>query len=447
MDRKAKGSEKKLSSQNRTTDLIRFISESPTAFHATENFANELEKAGFERLEETASWNLVPGKGYYLTRNLSSILAFRFPEQNPAGLLISASHSDSPMFKLKENFESVAFDRYLKLDTEVYGGTILSSWLDRPLSVGGRVILKQDGVFTAKTVKIDRDLCLIPSVAIHLNRDVNKGYAYDPAVDMPPLLGGAEKKGGLLAMLAETLNCKPEDVAGADLFLYNRMPGTIWGLDGEFFSAPRIDNLMCAYGTFQAFLETPGRKDSLNLWLCADNEEVGSDTKQGAGSMLLRDVLDRIASAVGATPMQLIASGFMVSADNGHARHPNHPELCDPLNTPHMGGGVVIKSNASQHYATDGFSAAVFEEICKRAGVPYQLFANRSDLRGGSTLGSILNTTVSVKTVDIGLAQLAMHSAYETAGTTDLDSLIAAMKAFYSVGLTAKNDQTLSVQF
>ena len=432
---------------NHTKDLLRFIEESPTAFHATENFVKLLEDGGFERLEETEPWNLVPGKGYFLTRNLSSAIAFRYPKQQPAGVLIAASHSDSPMFKLKENFEAVAFDRYLKLDTEVYGGTIFSTWLDRPLSVGGCVILKKDGVFTAKTVKIDRDLALIPNVAIHLNREINSGFSYNPAVDLMPLVGCAKEKGALLAEIAGVLNCKKEDIAGLDLFLYNRMKGTIWGLGKEFFSAPRIDNLMCAYGTLKAFLAVPGRQNSLNIWYCADNEEVGSDTKQGAGSAFLRDVIDRIATALGTDTMQLLASGFMVSADNGHAQHPNHPELCDPLNTPHLGGGVVIKTNASQRYATDGFSAAVFEEICKHANVPVQLFANRSDLRGGSTLGSISNTKVPVKTVDIGLAQLAMHSAYETAGTADLDYLIAAMKAFYSVGITGKNDQTLSIQF
>lgn len=442
-----KGSEESLPAKTQTKELLRFIEDSPTAFHAVENFGKMLEEAGFERLEETEPWNLAPGKAYYLTRNLSSVLAFRFPKQKPASVLIAASHSDSPMFKLKENFEDVVFDRYLKLDTEVYGGTIFSSWMDRPLSVGGRVILKKDGVFTAKTVKFDRDLALIPNVAIHLNREINNGFSYNPAVDMAPLVGSAKERGALLCEIADKLGCKKEEIAGLDLFLYNRMKGTIWGLGEEFFSAPRIDNLMCAYGTFRAFVETPGQADSLNIWYCADNEEVGSDTKQGAGSMFLRDVIERIAAALGTDAMRLLASGFMVSADNGHARHPNHPELCDPLNTPHLGGGIVVKSNASQHYATDGLSAAVFEEICRHANVPVQLFANRSDQRGGSTLGSISNTKVPIRTVDIGMAQLAMHSAYETAGTADVEYLIAGMKAFYSASITAKNDQSLSVHF
>ena len=427
--------------------LLKFIQESPTAFHATENFSKMLEENGFERLEETEKWDLVPGGKYYLTRNLSSILAFRFPVQKPERILISASHSDSPMFKLKENFEAVAFDKYLKLDTEVYGGTIFSTWLDRPLSIGGRVIVKKDGVLTAKIVKIDRDLAMIPSVAIHLNREVNNGYVYNPAVDLAPLAGTANEKGALLSEIAQALNCRPEEIAGADLFLYNNMKGTIWGLGNEFFSAPRIDNLMCAYGTMKGFLEADGKPDAINLWFCADNEEVGSATKQGALSSFLRDVIDRIAAALGMNSMQLLATGFMVSADNGHAQHPNHPELSDPLNSPHMGGGIVVKSNASQHYATDGFSAAVFEEICKQAKVPFQPFANRSDQRGGSTLGSLSDTQAPVKTIDIGLAQLAMHSAYETAGTKDLDYLIDGMKAFYSAAIDTKDDQTVSVRF
>lgn len=432
---------------NRTNALIDFIEKSPTAFHATENFAKMLEENGFERLEEAQDWELTPGKAYYLTRNLSSTIAFRIPKQTPNRILIAASHSDSPMFKLKENFEVVAFDKYLKLDTEVYGGTIFSSWLDRPLSVGGRVIVKKDGVFTAKTAKIDRDLALIPNVAIHMNREINNGFSYNPAVDLMPLVGEAKTKGALLEELAKAVDCAKEEIAGADLFLYNNMKGTIWGLGNEFFSAPRIDNLMCAFGTMKAFLEADGQPDSLNLWFCADNEEVGSFTKQGAASAFLRDVIDRISSALGTTTMQLLANGLMVSADNGHARHPNHPELCDPVNTPHLGGGIVIKSNAAQSYATDGFSAAVFEEICKRADVPFQPFANRSDQRGGATLGSISDTRVPIKTIDIGMAQLAMHSAYETAGVKDVDYLIAGIKAFYSAAIDFPNDQTVSVRF
>jgi len=443
-----KGSEEKLPEMNlQTVALIDFIEKSPTAFHTTENFAKMLEENGFERLDEAREWKLIPGKAYYLTRNLSSAIAFRIPEQTPNRILIAATHSDSPMFKLKENFESVSFDQYLKFDTEVYGGTILSTWLDRPLSIGGRVILKKNGFFTVKTVKIDRDLALIPNVAIHLNREINNGFSYNPAVDLMPLAGESKTNGTLFEEIANLLACNKEEIVGADLFLYNNMKGTIWGLGNEFFSAPRIDNLMCAFGTMKAFLEAEGQPDSLNLWFCADNEEVGSDTKQGAGSAFLRDTIERIASALKINAVQLLASGFMVSADNGHARHPNHPELCDPLNTPHLNGGIVVKANANQRYATDGISAAVFEEICKHASVPVQSFANRSDLRGGSTLGSISNTKVPVKTIDIGMAQLAMHSSYETAGAKDLDYLIAGIKAFYSAKINSSNDQTLTVEF
>ncbi len=434
-------------SKKQTEKLIDFIRKSPTAFHAVENIGGILEKNEFERLEEAGNWTLKPGGCYYLTRNLSSVIAFRIPQKKARQILISASHTDSPMFKLKSNYESVAFDRYLKLDTEVYGGTILSTWLDRPLSVGGRVILKKDGIFWVKTIKIDRDLVLIPSVAIHMNREANSGYTFNPAVDLMPLFGGSGAKGALKQLLAESVGCQPEEIAGGDLFVYNRMNGCIWGAQDEFFSSPRIDNLMCAYGTLQGFLKSAPRSDSLDLYFSADNEETGSDTKQGAGSAFLRDVTDRICEQLGIDARQLFASGFMVSADNGHARHPNHPELCDPLNSPHLNGGVVIKSNAAQRYTTDGVSEAIFEEICGRANIPVQHFANRSDMRGGSTLGSISNTKVPLMTVDIGMAQLSMHSAFETAGCADIGYLVGAMKQFYETGLRSERDGEIRLIF
>ncbi len=423
-----------------TKQLLRFISNSPTAFHAAETMAEELQGKGYLRLQEGDEWDLKSGQGYYVTRNQSAILAFRIPENPAKGFMIAASHTDSPMFKLKNEYEACAFQTYTRLNTEVYGGTILSSWMDRPLSLAGRVIVKQNGGLVSKTVTFEKDLLLIPNVAIHLNRNVNAGYSYNPAVDMLPLF--AQKGMGdttLSDLLCAELNCRKDDIAGMDLYVVCRTPGTIWGADDAFFSAPRIDNLMCAYGTLQGFLNTENQ-DAVTVLYAADNEETGSATKQGAASVFLSDVLDRICESIGADKRRLLASSMMVSADNGHAKHPNHPELSDAQNAPNLNGGVVIKSNAAQKYATDGISGALFGELCRRADVPVQTFANRSDMQGGSTLGSISNTRVPLITVDIGMAQLAMHSAYETAGSADTEYLIRAMQAFYASRLIAEAD-------
>ncbi len=426
-----------------TQDLLSFIEESPTAFHAVNAVSERLLNDGFVRLNEMDDWHLESGKGYFVTRNQSSVLAFRLPNGNPQNFLIAASHTDSPMFKLKNLYEAPAFQQYMRLNTEVYGGTVLSSWLDRPLSLAGRVILSQNGHFSAKNVKFDRNLLLIPNVAIHQNRAINNGYTYNPAVDMLPLF--SQKEAGettLEALLAQELSCNPKEIAGADLFVYNRTPGTVWGANNEFFSAPRIDNLMCVFGTLEGFRHACKPQNSVNVFYAADNEETGSATKQGAGSVFLSDVLTRICKALSLDKQRMLASSMMVSADNGHAKHPNHPELSDAENAPRLNGGVVIKSNAAQKYATDGISAALFGEICNRANIPVQHFANRSDMPGGSTLGSISNTLVPLITVDIGMAQLAMHSAYETAGCADTDFLICAMNAFYTAEFTAQNDGT-----
>ena len=426
--------------QRTVQGLLDFIRKSPTAFQAVGTAAEMLEAAGFCRLEEGKTWSLAAGGKYYLTRNQSSVLAFALPAGDARQLLLSASHTDSPMFKLKSDYNAPAFATYVRFDTEVYGGTILSSWMDRPLSLAGRAVVRRGEAYRAELFDIGRDLMVIPNVAIHMNRAVNSGYAFNPAVDMLPLFSMAEGSPALSALLAEQLGCAEDAIVGMDAFVYNRMPGSVWGAANEFFSAPRIDNLMCLYGTLRGFLGADAREDSLNLWFSADNEETGSATKQGAGSVLLSDTLDRICEAMGWDRHCLLANGFMVSADNGHARHPNHPELSDPKNSPRLGGGVVVKTNAAQHYTTDGPSAALFGELCRMAGVPVQQFANRSDQPGGSTLGSISNTKVPLMTVDIGMAQLAMHSAYETAGCADCDHLERAMTAFYGMTLRCEAD-------
>ena len=420
--------------------LLKFIKKSPTSFQAVETICDRLKKEGFLPLFEGDKWDLLPGKSYFVTRNLSSVIAFRIPEQMPTSFLISASHTDSPMFKLKPNFEAPAFQSYMRLNTEVYGGTILSSWMDRPLSLAGRVILKQEDKIHAVSLCLDKDLLLIPNVAIHCNRNVNSGYTFNPAVDMLPLFSQGENESGkLLELIASELSCKTDEIVGMDLYVYNRMDGTVWGASNEFFSAPRIDNLMCAFGTLEGFIASQN-ESAVSVYFSADNEETGSATKQGAGSVFLSDVLDRICEGLHRDKRMMLASSMMVSADNGHAKHPNHPELSDATNAPSLNGGIVIKSNAAQKYATDGLSSALFAEICKQAKVPYQFFANRSDMAGGSTLGNISNTLVPLITVDIGMAQLAMHSAYETAGCADVDHLITAMKEFYKSKLHVTSD-------
>lgn len=423
-----------------TRELLEFIEKSPTAFHAVSSASAILEEAGFTRLNEGDKWELVRGGKYYVTRNLSSILAFVIPEEFENSFLITASHTDSPTFKLKTEYESEAFGKYIKFNVEGYGGMINSTWLDRPLSVAGRVIVHEDDKFTARLVKIDRDLVLIPNVAVHQNRTINNGFVYNAASDLMPLFSAKDGKGGLKKLIAEELGCAEEAIVISDLYLYNRTPQSIWGGDNEFFSSPRIDNLQCAYTTLRGFVNAADTCRSLGVYAAFDNEETGSSTKQGANSQFMFDTLNRICEALDLDLRRVLASSFMVSADNGHAKHPNHPELSDGQNAPHMNEGVVIKSNASQKYTTDALSAALFGEICRRADVPVQLFANRSDMGGGSTLGSISNTNVALNTVDIGLAQLAMHSSYETGGCADTLYMIRAITEFYKSVITSEED-------
>ncbi len=422
--------------------LLSFISEAPTQFHAVDASEALLRSNSFVELSLAEPFSLLPGGKYYVTKNRSSILAFRVPTEPIRGCMISAAHTDSPTFRLKPDFEMKSA-AYLRLSTERYGGMILSSWLDRPLSVAGRVVLRDrdGGSFSSATVSIDRDLLIIPNVAIHFNRKINEGYAYSPATDMLPLAGTASDAGMLRRALAETLGVDEQRIVSADLSLYDRTGGAILGLDSEFFASPRIDNLECSYATLRGFLSSEPAEGILTVYASFDNEEVGSMTKQGADSPILFDLLSRIARSLGCELSELLHSTFLVSADNAHALHPNHPELSDASHAPVMNGGVVMKHNASQRYTTDAVSDAIFAEICRRADVPVQRFANRSDMPGGSTLGSVANSHLPVNTVDIGLAQLAMHSAYETAGVLDLSYMISAMKCFFSSGILASDDR------
>lgn len=415
---------------NRTQALMRFLDGSPSVYHAVENLTSELKNAGYVRLTEAETWELAPGGKYYLTRGGSSVLAFRVPQTAPKGFLMSASHSDRPCFKLKENGEQVG--TYTRLSVEKYGGMLMASWLDRPLSVAGRVMVETEDGVEARLVNIDRDLMMIPNVAIHMNRQANEGYKWNPAVDMLPLLGGKDAKGKLDALLEEQAGGR---ILGSDLYLYIRQKATVWGIDKEYISSAGLDDLECAWGCTQGFLKS-GDSESIPVLCVFDSEEVGSNSVQGAASTLLGDTLDRICDALGLNLNRMLAQSFMVSADNAHAIHPNHPEFADAGNAPQINGGVVLKFNAGQRYTTDGISAAIFRKACTRAGVNVQTYYNRADIAGGSTLGHVSLTQVSVPTADVGLAQFAMHSCYETSGVQDAVALEEAMAAYYGSTLT-----------
>ena len=417
-------------------DLLTFIDQSPSPFHAVDTLAKTLSAAGYTRLSESSPWHLAPGGKYFVTRNGSSLLAFRIPRADFTGFLFSASHSDAPTFRVKENAEMEGPDGYLRLNTEGYGGMLCAPWLDRPLTVAGRALVQKGDTIETRLVYVDRDLLMIPNVAIHMNREANNGYKYDLKCDMVPLLGLGKSKGAFKAAVAQAAACAPADILGWDLVLAPRQKGLIWGMENEFISSPRLDDLQCAYGCFQGFL-TAADSDSVPVFALLDNEEVGSRTKQGADSTFLSDLVDRICAALGRDRATAVANSFLVSADNAHAVHPNHPEYADPTHRPAMNNGLVIKHGS--RYATDGAAQAVFAALCRKAGVPVQQFFNRSDLAGGGTLGNIANAHVPMNTVDIGLPQLAMHSCFETAGVKDTDYLIQAMAAYYSATFREEN--------
>ena len=458
--------------QQTAMEMMEFIEKSPTCFHAVANVKTKLAAAGFVELKETEKWSISHGKGYYVTRNDSSVIAFQMPEcvENQGkrhesfttvsenvvkGFHIVASHSDSPSFKLKESPEIQVEESYVKLNTEKYGGMILSTWMDRALSVAGRIVVKnQENQLVTKLVNIEKDLCVIPNLAIHMNRDMNKGVEYNPQVDMLPLMAGvmecddfsddssgsqqtAEEKNSAKNILAEmTAQCagvNAEHIFGQDLFLYVREKGKLLGANGEFVFSPRLDDLQCVYASLKAFTENIS-ENYINVCAVFDNEEVGSGTRQGADSTFLSDVLLRISEAMGQTAgeyRQMLAGSFLISADNAHAVHPNHPEKADPTNRPYLNKGIVIKYHGSQKYTTDAATGAKIKQLCEKAGVPSQTYANRSDIVGGSTLGNISTAQVSVASADIGFPQLAMHSAVETAGSRDTEYGIQMFKEFY----------------
>ena len=429
-------------------DLVEFLQESVTPFHAAATAESWLCAAGFTRLEEADYWNLEPGKGYYTTRNGSSVVAWRVPQHAIGGWRIVASHSDSPSWKIKA--DTVENDGCRRLSVEGYGGMIMSTWLDRPLTVGGRALVKTEDGIESRLVYLDRDLLVIPSLAIHFQRDINKGHTFNPQVDMQPLWGPAGSR-TLTDLVAEELGVDTADILDSDLQLVTRQAPTQIGPDGEFFMAPRIDDLECAATTLLGFLDASAETDSAcaPVWAMFDNEEVGSSTRQGADSSFLRDVLDRILNAIphsAQAQAQAFANSFVLSADNAHAVHPNFADKADPCNKVILGKGVVVKVNASQKYTTSGLTGAIFKEICRKNNVPVQVFANRADLPGGSTLGNLQSHTVPVPMVDIGLAQLAMHSAVETAAVADADAMVRAVAGFYRVHLRSLGDARYTLE-
>ena len=421
--------------KNISQQLLEFIENSPTCFHAVQAMTDILSAEGFTELKENQKWHIENGGRYFVTRNGSSLIAFTVPVQEMKGMHIIASHSDSPSFKIKENPELESEGHYIRLNVEGYGGMIRAPWFDRPLSVAGRVIVKDkaQGGFRSILVDIGRDLVMIPNLAIHMDRQINDSCKYNIQKDMLPIYGDLSAKGTFMKLIADTAGVPEEEILGHDLFLYNRQKGTVWGASGEFLSCSRLDDLQCAFASLKGFLAGK-RQEYLAVHCVLDNEEVGSGTKQGAASTFLYDTLTRIHTSLGLSQEDYLihlADSFMISADNAHAVHPAHTDKADPANRPYINGGIVIKFSASQKYCTDGVSAAIFRDLCQRAGVPVQTFVNRSDMVGGSTLGNISNTQVALNTVDIGLPQLAMHSPYETAGVKDTGYLIRAAEEFF----------------
>lgn len=412
-------------------DLLHFISKSPSPFHAARGIKTAFVYDHAVELREEDDWEIEPGHKYVVTRNGSAVIAFAVPKEPARDFRIIAAHGDSPTFKIKEDPE-IADGPYVRLNVEPYGGMIMSSWTDRPLTVAGRVIVREKGALVPKLVCPGKPLLVIPSLAIHMNREVNQGYHWNAQKDLLPLWGPA---GGLSFMdvIAAEAKCTKEDILGHDLCLVPLVPGTMWGAENEYISSPRLDDLQCAFAAFRGY--TMGKKEKhISIFALFDNEEVGSGTRQGAGSSFLFDTILRLSAALGISQdrmLAMLARSFLISADNAHAVHPNHPAESDPVNRPVLNGGIVIKFNAQQKYCTDGWSAAHFRALCEEAKVPVQVFTNRSDRPGGSTLGNIAITKVGIPAVDIGLPQLAMHSSYETAGIKDTAYLVMAAAMFF----------------
>lgn len=425
----------------KTSDLLNFLNESPCNFLAIKNITDRLDGAGFSPIDMSDKWDLKPGDRKYVIKNSSAVFAFIVGNGEPAnGFKIISAHSDSPGFRIKPNAEIVNEGGVVTLNTEVYGGPILYTWFDRPLSISGRVILRGESPLSPETrmVNFRRPLLTIPHLAIHYNRSVNDGNPLSKQRDMLPVLGRVaskeEGKGLLTRMVAEELAIMPDEILDFDLTLYDTTPACLFGLNNEFISSGRIDDLEMVHAAVSALIESAenGNNSMTRVMAIFDNEETGSGTKQGAASPILRNILQRLCGDF-ETYSRGVAKSFMISADNGHALHPNYPSKQDPTNHPIPGDGPVTKINANCKYMTDARSAAIFRSICEKADTPCQIFVNHSDTAGGSTLGNILTSQIELDGVDMGAPQWAMHSCRETAAVADHLAIISAFTTFYDL--------------
>ena len=429
-------------------ELLQFIQEHPSVYHVVDGQRRRLLEAGYVQLPDNSVWQLQEGGRYFVTRNDSAIIAFRVPRSDFRGFMIMASHSDSPVFKIKENPEIRTAGKYINLNVELYGGALLAPWFDRPLSVAGRIAVRSGGRIKLKLVNIPRDLLLIPSLAIHMDRNANEGRAIKVQKDLLPLYGLGEDT-GLTDLVSAEAGVPPEAIIGYDLFVYNRQPPSVWGAAGEFMSSPKLDDLQCSFSSLCGFLES-SESESIPVHAVFDNEETGSMTKQGAASPFLKDTLERIADSLGLSHQEYLnrlSQSFMLSADNAHAFHPNYPKKSDPVNQPVMGGGVVLKHSGSQKYATDAASAAIVRLMADQANVRLQVFTNHSDIPGGSTLGNISSQQLAVRTADVGIAQLAMHSPYETCSSSDTEELVKLARILFSSSISEYDDGSIELRY
>lgn len=426
---------------NFAKELLDFIYESPTSFHAVESIKKILDNSDFTELKEEDRWSLRKGGRYYVIKNHSALTAFVVGNEKAEekGFRIIGAHTDSPTFRIKPAAEMIAENHYVKLNTETYGGPILSTWMDRPLSVAGRVAIKSDEVFSPiiKLINIKKPIMIIPNLAIHMNRDVNSGVELNKQKDMLPLMAiindEMEKDNYLINTVAKEANVEPSDIIDFDLFLYEFEKGTIMGLNDEFISSPRLDDLAMVHAGITAITKAC-HSDSTNVMVCFDNEEVGSTTKQGADSQLLSNILERIVLSMEGNRedfFRAISKSFMISADLAHAVHPNVGEKHDPQNRPLINKGPAIKVSANMKYTTDSNSSSIYAQICSNANIPYQWFVNRSDEKGGSTIGPISSSHLDIRCVDMGTPILAMHSARELGGVLDHTYVTKSFEEFY----------------
>lgn len=414
-------------------NLLDFLNHNHSEFNAANNIREILKSNGFIELNEKEDFKIKKGANYFIVRNDSSVIAFKIPKKlNDFRYAITASHLDSPCLKLKMENDIVS-NNYHKLNVEKYGGLILSTWLDRPLSLAGRIIVKDGNKLKTQFIDIEKPLMIIPNVCIHFNRNINDGFSYNPEIDLKPILSLGNNESSLMDFLSEYINVKKEDIITYELNTYNFTKSYVGGQHDEFIMSPRIDNLESVYLSLMAFIESDNK--DVSVFVAFNNEEIGSETYSGADCDLLKNTLKRISNSLGYNENEYfssIANSFMLSIDNGHATHPNHPELSDSNNPVFLNKGPIIKFNSNMAYMSDGATSAEIINLCKNNNIPYQIFYNKSDVRGGSTLGTLSTSQLGIRTCDIGCAQLSMHSSYETAGSEDVEYMFDLIKAFYN---------------